>query len=139
MPIYFAYGANMDRAAMAERCPRSTPIGLARLARHTFAIMPNGWGNVAPAPGKTAHGVLWNLDFRDVPALDAFEDVDSGLYRKIVKPVVKADGGSVAALIYIGEGEGGRPRPEYLAGVVAAARAWGLPADYVADIERLGR
>ena len=30
MPLYFAYGANMDRAAMAERCPRSTPLGLVR-------------------------------------------------------------------------------------------------------------
>ncbi|RYE82539.1 MAG: gamma-glutamylcyclotransferase, partial [Hyphomicrobiales bacterium] len=36
MPLYFAYGANMDIAAMRERCPRSTPLGLARLPRHRF-------------------------------------------------------------------------------------------------------
>ena len=26
MPLYFAYGANMDVEAMARRCPRSKPL-----------------------------------------------------------------------------------------------------------------
>ena len=26
MPLYFAYGSNMDRAAMAQRCPKSTVV-----------------------------------------------------------------------------------------------------------------
>jgi len=33
MPLYFAYGANMDRAAMAVRYPRSKPLGIAALMR----------------------------------------------------------------------------------------------------------
>ncbi|HEY6732614.1 MAG TPA: gamma-glutamylcyclotransferase, partial [Roseiarcus sp.] len=28
MPLYFAYGSNMDVAAMARRCPRSKALGL---------------------------------------------------------------------------------------------------------------
>ena len=43
MPLYFAYGANMDVAAMARRCPRSKPLGLARLMRHRLAVMREGW------------------------------------------------------------------------------------------------
>ena len=136
MPMCFAYGANMDAAAMASRCPRSKAIGPARLARHRFAIMPNGWGNVVFDPAQTVHGVLWDLDLADVAALDAFEEIDRGLYRKIVKPVVKTGGGSVQALIYVGAGEGGRPGADYIAGIIAAARAWDLPPRYIAELER---
>ncbi len=38
MPLYFAYGANMDVAAMAKRCPSSKPLGLARLPRGAAGI-----------------------------------------------------------------------------------------------------
>mgnify|MGYP002790472545 CR=1 FL=1 len=38
MPLYFAYGLNMDPAGMAQRCPRSKPLGLARLPRHRIGV-----------------------------------------------------------------------------------------------------
>jgi hypothetical protein len=38
VPLYFAYGSNMDRAAMARRCPASRVIGLGRLNRHRRAM-----------------------------------------------------------------------------------------------------
>ncbi|MEN9708785.1 MAG: hypothetical protein RIQ68_1193, partial [Pseudomonadota bacterium] len=50
MPLYFAYGSNMDVKAMAERCPRSTALGPARLARHRFFIMDSGWASVCADP-----------------------------------------------------------------------------------------
>lgn len=137
MPLYFAYGANMDVAAMARRCPRSHALGVARLPRHRFAIMPNGWGNVTPDARHSVHGVLWDLALADVRALDAFEDVGRGLYRKIVLPVLKAHGGSVRALVYIGKGEGGLPRPEYIEAILNSALHWKLPASYIAEIAKL--
>jgi hypothetical protein len=30
MPLYFAYGSNMDAAAMRSRCPNSAALGTAR-------------------------------------------------------------------------------------------------------------
>src|SRR5579863_7194541 len=80
MPLYFAYGANMDRAAMAARCPRSTPLGPAALMRHRLAIMREGWLTVVRDARARAHGVLWDLALADVPALDRFEGVGAGLY-----------------------------------------------------------
>ena len=32
MPLYFAYGSNMDVEGMTRRCPRAKPLGRARLA-----------------------------------------------------------------------------------------------------------
>jgi hypothetical protein len=139
LPLYFAYGANMDTDAMARRCPKSKPLGVARLARTRFAIMPNGWGNVVADIRRNVHGVLWDLALSDVKALDAYEDVGKGLYAKIIQPVIKAAGGSSRALVYVGKGDGGKPRPEYIGAVITAARAWNLPPAYVAELEVFAR
>ena len=52
MPLFFAYGANMDVAAMAQRCPRSKPRGVARLMRHRLVAMREGWLSVARDPQR---------------------------------------------------------------------------------------
>ena len=139
MPLYFAYGANMDRAAMAARCPRSTPLGPARLMRHRLAVMREGWLTVVRDPAFRVHGVLWDLALPDVPALDRYEGVAEGLYVKAVQPVV-AKAGPKRALVYLGTNDGpGRARPDYLATVLAAARACEMPRDGLAILERLAR
>jgi hypothetical protein len=139
MPLYFAYGSNMDAAAMARRCPRSKPIGLARLERHRLAVMREGFLTAVRSPRGAVHGLLWDLALADVPGLDRYEGLPTGLYAKVVQPVV-GPGGAKRALVYIGANAGpGAPRPEYIAGVVAAARAAGLPAEGVAALEALGQ
>ena len=135
MPLYFAYGSNMDRAAMAARCPASRPIGPARLAGHRFVISREGYASVMRDPRRTVWGVLWDIAFADMPALDRYESVASGLYVKLNQPVL-AEGGTRRALIYVARSAGsGQPRPGYLEGVIAAARAAALPADYIREIE----
>ena len=139
MPLYFAYGANMDRAQMAARCPRSAPLGLARLMRHRLGIMREGWLTVVRDPRAQVHGVLWNLALADVPALDRFEGVGERLYVKAVQPVV-TENGAKRALVYLGTNAGpGKPRADYLAAILAAARAAPLPRDGLAALERLTR
>ncbi len=130
MPLCFAYGSNMDGGAMARRCPKSRAIGPARLMRHRFAVMPEGFANVVRDPRAVVHGVLWDIALADMRGLDAYERVAQGLYSKALQPVVKSGGGSARALVYIGQGEGGRPAPDYIRGIVAAARGWGLPEAY---------
>ena len=140
MPLYFAYGANMDLAGMAERCPLSRPLGRGRLPRHRILVMAEGFASIAPDPRENVHGVLWDLALRDVRALDQFEDVSRGLYKKVQLPVLREPFGSARALVYVGHWtRPGAPAPEYLAGVIAAARHWALPAGYVALLESLAR
>ena len=131
MPTYFAYGANMDVEAMGRRCPASVPLGPARLVGHRFLVMRDGTASVRPSPGATVHGLLWTLALADVRALDRFEEVEAGLYRKAVRPVLKVRGGSAQALIYIGRTvEEGPPQPGYMEAVLASARALGFPEPY---------
>ncbi|HLJ70286.1 MAG TPA: gamma-glutamylcyclotransferase family protein [Roseiarcus sp.] len=127
MPLYFAYGSNIDAAAMARRCPRSAAVGPARLVRHRLAAMREGWLTVVRDPRQSVHGILWNLALADMPALDRYEGVASGLYRKALQSVA-TESGAKRALVYFGANAGpGAAAPDYIAAIVAAARQWGLP------------
>jgi hypothetical protein len=126
----------MDVAAMARRCPGAKLLGLARLPRHRFVITRDGYASVLRDPRAATHGALWDLSLADVRVLDKFEEVDRGLYVKIVQPVI-AEAGPRRALIYVGSaGEIGAPRPGYLESVIASAEALGLPAAYRQEMAR---
>ncbi|MBV9288764.1 MAG: gamma-glutamylcyclotransferase [Hyphomicrobiales bacterium] len=139
MPLYFAYGANMNREAMARRCPRSKALGLARLASHRLAVMREGYLTAIRDPRGTVHGALWDLALTDVPALDRYEGLPQGLYAKAAKPVM-GPSGPRRALVYFGANVGpGTARLDYLAEIIAAARAWSLPEDAIAALEAIQR
>lgn len=140
MPLYFAYGSNMDEAAMRARCPRSQALGPARLARHRFALMADGYATVVRDPNAQVHGLLYDLALSDMPALDRYEDVARGLYAKASQPVLRAQGSPARALVYIGGAPAsGDPKrlPGYMEGVVRAAQAAHLPQTYVDFLQGL--
>ena len=83
--------------------------------------------------------MLWDLALSDMPALDRYEGLARGLYAKVAQPVV-AKGGAKRALVYFGANAGpGVPRSDYMAGIVATAKAWPLPARGIAALEALLR
>lgn len=136
MPLYFAYGLNMDIAGMAKRCPGSRPLGLARLPRHRFIVTSDGYASAIRDPRETVHGVLWDCSLGDIRALDKFEDIASGLYVKISQPVI-VEGGAKRALVYVGRsGTLGKPRPGYMETVIANAKHWALPEAYITGLNR---
>jgi gamma-glutamylcyclotransferase (GGCT)/AIG2-like uncharacterized protein YtfP len=137
--LYFAYGSNMSRGPMRSRCPTAEESGLAILRGYRFVIMANGYASVVPAAGADVHGLLWRIDPQDLAALDDYEDVAGGLYRRATLSVVQ-DGKSTDALVYLGcETREGRPRPGYIALVVEAARECGLPEPYIEGLTGFAR
>src|SRR3954451_20293129 len=136
MTLYFAYGANMERVAMRARCRAAVALGPARLSGWRYVIA-GGYGSLVPAGGAAAFGVLWRLSPRDLAALNIFESLDSGLYRRAAL-TVELDGRRARALVYVGR-PGGRPRPMpgYQERVIAAASESQLPARYIAPLRRL--
>ena len=136
MTLYFAYGANMERAAMRRRCPAAVALGPAVLRGWRYVIA-GGSGSVMPARGGGVFGVVWRLTPRDLAALNAFESLDSGLYRRTILTVELA-GRRVRALLYVGRQRGRRrPMPGYQERLVEAAQDWRLPKDYIATLQRL--
>ena len=140
MPLYFAYGSNMDRTAMLRRCPGSRPLGLAKFMRRRLVIMQEGYASIVRDPRASVHGVLFDLALSDVAALDRYEAVGRGLYAKMLQSVIRTPGGPVRALVYVGRsGEGGEPLRGYLEGVMAAGRQAGLPENYLQQVAMLSQ
>src|SRR5919112_1572926 len=134
MPLYFAYGSNMDQAAMLRRCPASKPVGIGRLMRHRFIVFDEGYASVTRDPQRAVWGMVWDLALADVPALDRYESLSTGLYTKVIQLVVTAQGGR-RAIVYVGRSvKPGTPLPGYMEGVVEAAQHAGLPKDYIRSL-----
>ena len=136
MTLYFSYGANMERAAMRKRCGGAIPLGPAVLRGWRYVIV-DGYGSVTPANGMRVFGVLWRLTPRDLAALNIFESLDSGLYRRAML-TVEVGGQRARALVYVGR-NGGKRRamPGYQERIIAAAEEWDLPKRYIAELRRL--
>lgn len=124
--LYFAYGSNLHRAGMLSRCPAAVPLGRALLPDH--ALVFRLWADVVPRPGSVVAGGLWHITADCEAALDTYEDVESGLYRRLMVPVRPEGGaGPVEALLYrmLARHEA-PPEPDYLAVIREGCRDFGL-------------
>lgn len=138
MRLYFAYGSNMDRAHMARLCPLAEAYGVASLRSYKYVIAASGYATVIPWPGSFVHGVLWKVGPKEIAALDRYEDVASGLYRAVQLPV-KFNERLLRALVYLASGDKTGPVPAgYIEKIVAAAKDWNLPADYIDTLAKQG-
>ena len=139
MRLYFAYGSNMDRAGMRHRCPGARPAGTGVLHGWRLLVMSGGYVSIARRTQARVHGVLWRLTPCDLMALDLYEAVASGLYRRRVLPVFSG-GKRIAALVYVGRSlVPGRAQPGHLPLVIAAAQSWRLPPRYIGELQQLAQ
>ncbi len=138
MPLHFAYGSNMDPAAMTRRCPRAQLLGPARLAGWRFALMPSGYATIIPDRRHSVHGALWEIAVADMAALDRYEQIERGLYVKRILRALRPPAGAVQALAYIGARPelGAAPR-HYLEEIINAARALAPPTAYLLYLDAL--
>jgi gamma-glutamylcyclotransferase (GGCT)/AIG2-like uncharacterized protein YtfP len=136
MTLYFAYGSNMQRAAMARRCPTAHAIGPAVLEGYNFFIGIDGWGSVKPKPGNKVHGILWRLTARDIAALHNYELLHKGLYDVRHLPVRIGSKRERAMIYLLRRRAPGKPKPGYVEMIAAAARGWNLPERYIRSVER---
>ena len=132
---YFAFGSNIVPAQMAKRCPGSTSLGRAELADHRFRIGRRGYGTVEPEAGAVVHGLLWDLRPEDEAALDVYEGVRHGLYRRVRRTVRLASGEEREAFVYVAADTApGKAVAGYVERIVAAAEAHGFPAAYLDEL-----
>lgn len=130
MPLYFAYGSNLDEAQMLSRCPSARVVGRAVL--HDFGLTFQGasqrWGgavaNVVCAPGLHVPGVLYEITAADLARLDQFEG-HPNVYRRSTMVVVDETGTSRNAAVYTKPFAPARPAaPEYLRVLKRAYKRW---------------
>jgi gamma-glutamylcyclotransferase len=128
---YFAYGSNLNRKQMQERCPESLPKFPATL--HHYQVVFVGWsrswrGGVAtirPIRGGKVPGAVYEVSEECLRRLDKHEGSD---YRRLNVIVNNEDGEAIEAVTYIqsGRAEQGKPSPEYLAAMQQGYKDWRL-------------
>ena len=136
MPLYFAYGSNMDVEAMARRCPRSKPLGLARLdapsARDHARRLADG---DARSPMRTSTACCGTSRSPTCARSTATRGSPTGLYAKALQPVSASAARNRRWSISAPNSGPGVAAADYIAGVLAAARHWRLPAATIARLE----
>ena len=139
MPLYAAYGSNMDPGQMMERAPHSPMAGTGWLVgwRLTFGGEDIGWegalATIVEDPDSQVFVVLYDVT-DDEQGLDRWEGSELGLHSKIRLRVQTLEGSVLAWLYVLAAYEGGLPSARYLGVMADAAEAAGAPADYVADL-----
>lgn len=103
--IYFGYGSNLWRHQMAQRCPTSTFLGVARLNGYQWIINERGYANVVevaagedeveshinhPAKHDYAHEV-YGLVYTLLPSDEARLDRNEGVPVAYTKEVLGCD------------------------------------------------
>jgi hypothetical protein len=140
VPLYAAYGSNMDPAQMMQRAPHSPMAGSGWLVgwRLTFGAEDLTWegalATIVEDLDSQVFAVLYDVLPEDEASMDSWEGSDLGLHKKIRLRVQTMEGGVLAWLYVLDAYEGGLPSARYLGVMADAAEAAGAPADYVADL-----
>ena len=140
MALYAAYGPNLDPARMAQRAPLSPFVDTGWMVdwRLTFGgedvLIDGPSATVVEHSGATVFVALYELHPIDERALDGWEGVDLGLWRKVQVRVNTLSKDTVAWVYVLDSYEGGLPTTRYLSSLADAAEAGGAPNDYVTDL-----
>lgn len=147
--LYFAYGSNMSSRRLQDptRAPSAVPVGQASLAGYRLvfdkvSIDSSGKADCERTGDLTdrVFGGLFRVSVEDTAALDKAEGASGAKpgYRR-AEVIVATDNGPAKAVTYVAANKrpGLLPYPWYVEHVLAGAREFGLPANYVAAIQRL--
>jgi gamma-glutamylcyclotransferase (GGCT)/AIG2-like uncharacterized protein YtfP len=140
--LYFAYASNMASETMERLCPGHRFAGIAELRDHRLAFTRRsirsgtGVADIVRADGQSVWGVLYELDAAMLAVLDEKEG-NGWAYRRDLVSLTDTRGEQLEALAYsviAKEPDEVRPSPEYLRGVLDAARERLLPEPYIAAL-----
>jgi gamma-glutamylcyclotransferase (GGCT)/AIG2-like uncharacterized protein YtfP len=140
VPLYAAYGSNLDPSRMSERCPHSPLRSTGWLTgwRLTFGGEEHGWDGalvtIVQDPFEQVFVALYDVTDEDMSVLDDIEMATSGLYRKTRVRVATMAGSHLAWAYVLDAYEGGLPSAGSLGIIADAAEAADAPADYVAAL-----
>ena len=130
---YFAYGSNLNKKQVLERCPESKPKFIATLPNYKLIFV--GWsrqwrGGVASIKafkGEKVLGAIYELTDRDLRRLDKYEGCP-GNYNRLNIIAFNENNEPIEAVTYIkaGQSEETQPSPAYLSIMRQGCKDWGI-------------
>lgn len=141
---YFAYGSNLCLRRLRDRAPSARPEGRAtlpgyRLCWHKRSADGSGKCSVSASENAIVHGVLFSMPAEEKVRLDAVEGLGNGYAD--VEVAVESKEGRVLASTYVATeehvDESLKPYSWYRDLVIAGARTFGLPGDYIESLRQV--
>lgn len=130
---YFAYGTDLNRKVMKERCPDALPKQIAVLPNYKVVFV--GWSRVLRggeislkySHGDKVRGGLYEISDRDARRLEQLEGYPVQA-QKLNVTVFDRDDEPIQAVTYMkaGQKEETKPAPDYLAVIQQGYRDWHL-------------
>ena len=132
--LYFAYGSNLNRNQMLQRCPRARFFGPATLVGYRLTF-PEGIANVEQGSTNIVEGGLWTISNECLQALDRYEGFPKLYLRKWVT-VTLQDGTLRQALIYVRSARRPLepPSARYLGSIVRGYRDFKLSSNATSQL-----
>ncbi len=127
--LYFAYGSNLHMDDMAIRCPGSAPIR--RLTLKDWVLEFRFYADIVPSPGKIVEGALYSVTPTDVAALDEYEGLSEGLYRR--QTIVLKETQEEIFFYVMNRGDITMPSVSYLNVIKTGFANWHIPPDTLND------
>lgn len=128
---YFAYGSNMAKGRMFQRCPRAKEVD--RVVLKDWAIQFRRVLTIIPKDGEEVIGALYSISREDELALDQYEGWPVW-YDKHVLTVESTTepGKTYEAMVYIlDKSNQSGPDLYYLAVCLEGCRDWEIPREYM--------
>ena len=140
VPLYFAYGSNINLNQMAVRCPDAKVVEPAVLENYELLFRGNGSSfgvaTIAPKEGSQVQGLLWKITPYCEMSLDIYEGYPR-LYEKQAITLCTKSGKQVQAMVYVMTHEKERlptmPTRSYYTGIQEGFRQNGLPEQALKD------
>ncbi len=128
---YFAYGSNLNREQMRERCPDSKPEFTATLPNYKLVFV--GWSrqwrggkaSIRPFRGEKVPGAVYDISEQCLRQLDRYEGYPD-VYGRLNVTLFNEDSEPIQTITYIkaGQSEETQPTPEYLSIIQQGYRDW---------------
>ena len=114
MKYYFAYGSNLCKNQMLDRCPESEYVFSGRLDGYKWFIYSRGYANIMPSKQDYVLGEIFSLSDADEERLDGYENVFDCAYSK-ENIQINTPSGFIECLVYVDHvREYGEAKDEYV-------------------------
>jgi len=144
---YFAYGSNLSKKQMEQRCPDSKVYQVALLKNFQLEFprfsqkIKCGVASILPANGSDVWGVIYNISGPDLISINKYEGVAFKCYYPEIVQLELNNGSNVSALTYIAfrESDFVPPSDEYTKLIVEGAKDFKLPEEYIVKIQSIAK
>ena len=147
--FYIAYGSNLNKAQMKDRCPKATVFGTAEIKDYQLLFKKSKtkyYLTIEKKEGSIVPVAVWKITETDEKELDKREGVKTGCYYKAemelsVKCVADNQVRKIRGLIYIQPEthEIGQPTAEYMATCLQGYKDFGFDESILKKAEELSR